>query len=87
MLTFAKSEAGIVPTVPGTKYGAFSLRQPVFQGGALQSQLRLARADWQEAMLSFNQTVQNALEQVPNSLVDSQSSKLQPLSSKKKSVC
>jgi multidrug efflux system outer membrane protein len=53
-------------------YGAFSVSQPVFQGGALRSQLRLARANWQEASLSYQQTVQNALEQVSNSLIASQ---------------
>ncbi len=53
-------------------YGAFSVSQPVFEGGALRSGLRLARANWQEAMLSYQQTVQNALEQVCNSLVASQ---------------
>jgi len=55
-----------------TWYGAFSVSQPVFQGGALRSQLRLARANWQEAVFSYQQTVQNALEQVSNSLVASQ---------------
>jgi multidrug efflux system outer membrane protein len=55
-----------------TWYGAFNVSQPVFQGGALRSQLRLARANWQEATLSYKQTVQNALEQVSNSLVASQ---------------
>jgi outer membrane protein, multidrug efflux system len=55
-----------------TWYGAFNVSQPVFQGGALRSQLRLARANWQEAMLSYKQTVQNAIEQVSNSLVASQ---------------
>jgi multidrug efflux system outer membrane protein len=55
-----------------TWYGALSVSQPVFQGGALRSQLRLARANWQEAVLSYQQTVQNALEQVSNSLVASQ---------------
>jgi multidrug efflux system outer membrane protein len=52
--------------------GAFSVSQPLFQGGALRSQLRLSRANWQEAVLSYQQTVQNALEQVSNSLVASQ---------------
>jgi multidrug efflux system outer membrane protein len=52
--------------------GAFSVSQPVFQGGALRSQLRFARANWQEAVLSYQQTVQNALEQASNSLVASQ---------------
>jgi multidrug efflux system outer membrane protein len=55
-----------------TWYGAFNVSQPVFQGGALRSGLRLARANWQEATLSYKQTVQNALEQVSNSLVASQ---------------
>ncbi|MGA9508529.1 MAG: efflux transporter outer membrane subunit, partial [Candidatus Sulfotelmatobacter sp.] len=44
-----------------TWYAAFNVSQPVFQGGALRSQLRLARASWQEATLSYKQTVQNAL--------------------------
>lgn len=55
-----------------TWYAAFNVSQPVFQGGALKSQLRLARANWQETELSYQQTVQNALEQVSNSLVASQ---------------
>jgi multidrug efflux system outer membrane protein len=55
-----------------TWYGAFNVSQPVFQGGALRSQLRLARANWQETVLSYQQTVQNALGQVSNSLVASQ---------------
>ncbi len=54
-----------------TWYGAFSVTQPVFQGGALTSGLRLARANWQEAVLSYQQTVQNALEQVSNALIAS----------------
>jgi outer membrane protein, multidrug efflux system len=52
--------------------GAFSVSQPVFQGGALRSQLRLARANWQETVFSYQQTVQSALEQVSNSVVASQ---------------
>jgi multidrug efflux system outer membrane protein len=52
--------------------GAFSVSQPVFQGGALRSQLRLARANWQETVFSYQQTVRNALEQVSNSVVASQ---------------
>jgi multidrug efflux system outer membrane protein len=48
-----------------TWYAAFNVSQPVFQGGALRSQLRLSRANWQE-------TVQNAFEQVSNSVVASQ---------------
>ena len=51
--------------------GAFSVTQPVFQGGALTSGLRLARANWEESVLSYRQTVQNALEQVSNALIAS----------------
>ena len=60
-------------TMPSeTWYAAFNVSQPVFQGGALRSNLRLARASWQEASLSYQQTVQNALEQVSNSLIASE---------------
>jgi multidrug efflux system outer membrane protein len=52
--------------------GAFSVSQPVFQGGALRSRLRFARANWQEAVFSYQQTVQDALERVSNSLIASQ---------------
>src|SRR5580658_8493116 len=38
---------------------AAGVTQPVFQGGALRSGLKLARANWQEAVLSYQQTVQN----------------------------
>src|SRR5258708_20030760 len=55
-----------------TWYAAFNVSQRVFQGGALRSQLRLTRANWQETVLSYQQTVQNALGQVSNSLVASQ---------------
>ena len=61
-----------ITTPSETWYAAFNVSQPVFQGGALKSQLRLARANWQDAVLSYQQTVQNAFEQVSNSLVASQ---------------
>jgi len=51
---------------------AAGVTQPVFQGGALRSGLRLARANWQEAEVSYQQTVQSALEQVSNGLIASQ---------------
>ncbi len=55
-----------------TLYGALSVSQPVFQGGALRSGLRLARANRQEAVLSYQQTVQSALGQVFDALIASQ---------------
>ena len=51
---------------------AVSATQPVFEGGALRSGLRLVQANWQEAVLSYQQTVQNSLEQVSNALIASQ---------------
>jgi len=52
-----------------TWYAAFSVGQPLFEGGRLRSGLKLARAQWQESVLSYQQTVQDALEQVSNALV------------------
>ena len=49
--------------------GVINVSQPVFEGGALRGQLKLARAQWQESVLSYQQTVQTALEQVSDSLV------------------
>jgi multidrug efflux system outer membrane protein len=52
--------------------GALSVAQPIFEGGALRSQLKLSRAQYQETVLAYEQTVQSALEQVSNSLIASQ---------------
>jgi multidrug efflux system outer membrane protein len=52
-----------------TWLGALSVAQPVFEAGALRSQLKLSRAQYQEAVLAYQQTVQKALEQVSSSLV------------------
>jgi multidrug efflux system outer membrane protein len=49
-----------------------SITQPVFEGGRLRSGLRLTRAQYQEAVLTYQQTVQNALEQVSNGLIATQ---------------
>jgi multidrug efflux system outer membrane protein len=43
--------------------------QPVFEGGALRAGIRLTREQWQEAVLSYRQSVQNALQQVSNALI------------------
>src|SRR6266446_1257485 len=48
---------------------ALSVAQPVFEGGALRSQLKLTRAQYQEEVLAYQQTLQNALEQVSNGLI------------------
>jgi len=52
--------------------GALSVAQPIFEGGSLRSQLKLSRAQHQETVLAYEQTVQSALEQVSNALIASQ---------------
>jgi len=49
-----------------------SITQPLFEGGRLRSGLRLSRAQYQEAVLTYQQIVQNALEQVSNALIATQ---------------
>ena len=49
-----------------------SITQPVFEGGRLRSGLRLSRAQYQEAVFTYQQTAQNALEQVSNALIATQ---------------
>jgi outer membrane protein, multidrug efflux system len=49
--------------------GVINVSQPLFAGGALRGRLRLARAQWQESVLSYQQTVQIALQQVSDSLI------------------
>jgi outer membrane protein, multidrug efflux system len=48
--------------------GAASLTQPVFAGGALRAGKRLAEAQEQEMLLTYQQTIMNAFLQVSNSL-------------------
>jgi len=48
--------------------GAASLTQPVFAGGALRAGKRLADAQEQEMLLTYEQTIMNAFQEVSNSL-------------------
>ena len=49
--------------------GAVNVTQPVFEAGALRSGVELAKAQWQEMVLAYQQTIQNAFAQVSNALV------------------
>jgi multidrug efflux system outer membrane protein len=49
--------------------GAASVSQPVFAGGALRAGMRLAEAQKQEMLLTYQQTIMNAFQEVSNSLV------------------
>ncbi len=48
---------------------AVNVTQPVFAAGALRAGVRLAKAQWQEMVLTYRQTIQNAFEQVSNALI------------------
>jgi multidrug efflux system outer membrane protein len=49
--------------------GAGSLTQPIFAAGALRSGLRLAEAQEQEMLLTYQQAIMNAFQEVSSSLV------------------
>ena len=49
--------------------GAASITQPVFAAGALRAGKRLAEAQEQEMLLSYQQTIMNAFQEVSNSLI------------------
>ncbi|MCP5197058.1 MAG: efflux transporter outer membrane subunit [Gammaproteobacteria bacterium] len=49
---------------------AGQLAQPIFTGGALTGQLQVAEAVQQQALLSYQQTLQNAFAEVDNSLIE-----------------
>ena len=46
------------------------LAQPVFTGGALTGQLQVAEAQQQQALLNYQQTIQNAFAEVDNRLIE-----------------
>ncbi len=48
---------------------AVNVTQPVFAAGELRAGVRLAHAQWQQMVLTYQQTIQQAFEQVSNSLV------------------
>jgi outer membrane protein, multidrug efflux system len=48
--------------------GAASISQPIFAGGALRAGMRLAEAQEQEMLLTYQQTIMNAFQEASNSL-------------------
>ena len=49
--------------------GAVNVTQPVFEAGALRAGVRLARAQWRQMVLTYQQTIQQAFAQVSNALI------------------
>jgi multidrug efflux system outer membrane protein len=52
-----------------TWYGAINITQPIFEAGAIRSGVRYAKAQWQEMLLGYRQTIQNAFRQVSDGLI------------------
>jgi len=50
-------------------YAIGSLSQPIFEGGKLRNNLRLAKADYQELLDTYQQTIAGALRDVSNALI------------------
>jgi outer membrane protein, multidrug efflux system len=48
---------------------AGSFTQPIFEGGRLKSNVRLAQAEHEQTLLSYQQTIQGAFRDVSNALV------------------
>ena len=48
---------------------AVNVTQPVFEAGALRAGVRLAQAQWQQMVLTYQQTIQQAFEQASNALI------------------
>ena len=55
------------PSGAWTLAGAFT--QPIFEGGRLKSNVRLAEAQHEQALLSYEQTIQGAFRDVSNALI------------------
>ena len=69
--SFGRSSAfpGIYPTQVGTwSYGA-QVVQPVFTGGGLRGNLRLAESEHSQALIAYQQTIQRAFGDVSDTLI------------------
>jgi multidrug efflux system outer membrane protein len=53
----------------GTWTFAGTITQPIFEGGALKSNMRLAQAQQQQALLAYQQTIQGAFRDVSDALI------------------
>jgi len=53
----------------GTWFAAASVAQPIFTAGLLQANVRLAEAQQRQALLAYQQTIQNAFRDVSDALV------------------
>ncbi len=59
----------LISTPSETWNAAVNVTQPIFAAGALRAGVKLARAQWQQMVLTYQQTIQDAFEQVSNALI------------------
>jgi multidrug efflux system outer membrane protein len=65
----SSSLAGLFTGSAGLWTFAGTVTQPIFEGGALRSNVRLAEAQRQEAVLTYQQTIQGAFRDVSDALI------------------
>ena len=58
-----------IPAPPGIWSYEASLAQPLFQGGAIRSNLRYAQSQYRQALISYQQTIQKAFGDVSDALI------------------
>jgi multidrug efflux system outer membrane protein len=58
-----------IPAPLGIGSYAASLTQPIFQGGALRNNLRYAKSQERQALISYQQTIQRAFGDVSDALI------------------
>lgn len=66
---YASSSLANLFTGPAIWTLAGSVAQPIFQGGRLKNNVRLAEAEHQQLLLTYEQTIQGAFRDVSNALV------------------
>ncbi len=65
----SSSLANLFSGSAGTWTFAGTITQPIFEGGALRANVRLAQAQEQEALLTYQQTIQGAFRDVSDALI------------------
>ena len=66
---FSSSLANLFSGSAGTWSFVGTITQPIFEGGALKSNVRLAQAQEQQALLTYQQTIQGAFRDVSDALI------------------
>jgi multidrug efflux system outer membrane protein len=67
-------------------FGSVSVSQPLFEGGKLRNNLRLAEETKQEMVLAYQQTIASAFRDVSNALITYQKSKENRIAQEKETV-